>query len=171
MLTSLPREFRVVDAYRRNGAGDVVRSAFRSLRELPRELRGSWRLGTAPWVAVRAWYARKDRTLVSKRNSVIGARVSIRQESDLKDRDRHIAFDAPEILKNKNFILNIDDIRQTITSTTDTMTLLIAAIAVIAVRINGSSIARGTSFLKDRLGELLAAVDTSDMRDSEADSC
>ncbi|MFE9746114.1 hypothetical protein ACFYOT_14500 [Saccharothrix saharensis] len=106
MLTSLPREFRVVDAYRRNGAGEVVRSAFRSLRDLPRELRRSWHLGTVPWVAVRAWYARKDRTLVSKRNSVIGARVSIRQESDLKDRDRHIAFDAPEILKNKNFILN-----------------------------------------------------------------
>ncbi len=106
MLTSLPREFRVVDAYRRNGAGEVVRSAFRALRDLPHELHRLWRLGTAPWVVVRAWYARKDRTLVSRRNSVIGARVSIRQESDMRGRDRHIAFDAPEIAKNKNFILN-----------------------------------------------------------------
>src|SRR3546814_16228729 len=35
------------------------------------------------------------------------------------------------------FILNTDEIRQTITSTTDTMTLLIAAIAVISLVVGG----------------------------------
>ncbi|WP_033437383.1 hypothetical protein [Saccharothrix sp. NRRL B-16314] len=106
MLTSLPEEFKVVDAYRRNGVGEVVRSAFRALHDLPREFGQSWHLGAAPWVAARAWYARKDRTLVSKRNSVIGARVSIRQELQRVRRERHFADDVQEIAENKNFILN-----------------------------------------------------------------
>lgn len=106
MLTSLPYEFLSVDAHRENGAGAVVRSAFRALRDLPREAGDAWRLTTAPWVVACALYGRQDRAVIPRRRRGIGPRFSIRQEAELVDRPRHVAFDRREIEDSKNVILN-----------------------------------------------------------------
>jgi hypothetical protein len=106
MLTSLPYAFLSVDAHRENGAGAVVRSAFRALRELPREAGDVWRLSAAPWVVSRALYARQDRAVMPRRRRGIGPRFSLRQEVELVDRSRPVAFDRREIEENKNVILN-----------------------------------------------------------------
>ncbi|MEU3764927.1 hypothetical protein AB0E55_07660 [Amycolatopsis keratiniphila] len=106
MLTSLPYEFLSVDAHRENGVSAVVRAAFRALRDLPGEAGDAWRLSTAPWVVARALYARRDRALMPRRSRGIGPCFSIRQEVELVDRSRHVAFDRREIEENKNVILN-----------------------------------------------------------------
>ncbi|HKS49873.1 MAG TPA: hypothetical protein VJT49_33155 [Amycolatopsis sp.] len=106
MLTSLPYEFLSVDAHRENGVGAVVRSAFRALRDLPREAGDAWRLSTAPWVVARALYARQDRAVMPRRRRGIGPCLSIRQEVEQANRSRHVAFDRREIEENKNVILN-----------------------------------------------------------------
>lgn len=114
MLTSLPYEFLSVDAHRENGVGAVVRSAFRALRDLPREAGDAWRLATAPWVVARALYGRQDRAVIPRRRRGIGPRFSLRQEVELVDRPRHVAFDRREIEDSKNVILNtlLDAIRE-----------------------------------------------------------
>ncbi|WP_245848743.1 hypothetical protein [Lentzea kentuckyensis] len=106
MLTSLPYEFLSVDAHRENGAGAVARSAFRALRDLPREAGDAWRLITAPWVVACALYGRRDRAVTPRRRRGVGSRFSLRQAVELVDRPRHVAFDRREIEDSKNVILN-----------------------------------------------------------------
>ncbi|SEH00150.1 hypothetical protein SAMN05444920_115129 [Nonomuraea solani] len=79
-LTRTPAEYHVLNAYRENDAGAVLRSALRELPFLPCRAAGTWRLVQAPGLVAGALRARKNRMLKPRRGMAIGARISVREE-------------------------------------------------------------------------------------------
>ena len=104
-LARPPEEYAVVDAYREQGTGALLRAVLRAALEPHRQFRDLWRLAVAPVSLVRGLLVRKDRTLTLRRRTVIGPQTSIREEVATRWRRTDPAFDGPEIDRHKNLIL------------------------------------------------------------------
>ncbi|WP_329429382.1 hypothetical protein OG339_11835 [Streptosporangium sp. NBC_01495] len=79
-LTRTPAEYHALNAFAESGTSAVVRSALRSLFNLPAEVAGMRRLAEAPLLLIGAIRARKNRMLKPRRGMAIGAQLSIREE-------------------------------------------------------------------------------------------
>jgi hypothetical protein len=104
-LTSVPQEFLVVDAFKENGLGAVVRAAWRGLRTIPRDISRVWQLGEAPVVLTRGAWARADRTLIPRRGVVIGTNLSVRERASVVWNAPEAALIRQEITRHKALIL------------------------------------------------------------------
>lgn len=105
VLTRPSEYYSIVDAYGEHGIGAIVRATGRALRDIPGDILRTWRLAGVPAVAVRGLRARTDRTLIVKRNSAIGTRVSVRQRAAALAHRSDISFDEAEINAHKNLVL------------------------------------------------------------------
>lgn len=105
VLTRPPSSYGIVDALGEQGIGAVIRAAGRAAWDLPGSVRRTWLLARIPALAVGAVLARTDRTLVLKRKSTIGTRLSVRERAEVLAFRSDISFDQAEINAHKNLIL------------------------------------------------------------------
>ncbi|OLF18575.1 hypothetical protein BU204_05500 [Actinophytocola xanthii] len=78
-LTRTNERFHVVDRYAEHGMTAIVRSAFRALGNVPKDVFHSWHLLETPGLLAGAVWSKKDRTRRPRRGVPVGPRVVVRE--------------------------------------------------------------------------------------------
>lgn len=104
-LTRTPSAYHRIGFHGEHGWGAVLRSAMRSIADVPLDVLRIWRLVEVPVILGRAWWAIKDRTLVPRRGRSIATRVAVREETadawKNAQLDKHAIYEHMKIIEQR----------------------------------------------------------------------
>lgn len=103
-LTRTPRKHRMPGWFGERRHGTVLRSAVRSILDIPVDIRRMWRLLEIPVVLGWAWWAQKDHTVVLRRRTIqpkIAVRDEIADAWDNAQLDRATIYDHMKIVEQR----------------------------------------------------------------------
>ncbi len=103
-LTRTPENYHVIDWSSERGTGALLHSAVRCALAVPEDLRRLWRLLEIPRVLGRAWWAQKERTVVTGHRSIelnVAVREEIADAWDNAQLDRTTIYDHMKIVEQR----------------------------------------------------------------------